>query len=79
MQFFEKKIQWLFERMRDKRAFVREGFTGVFLYMPQILKEKFQPFIKDVMENTQEFVTDENEKVSDISLRVLKILIQNYG
>jgi hypothetical protein len=41
MQFFEKKIQWLFERMRDKRAFVREGFTGVFLYMPQILKEKF--------------------------------------
>lgn len=43
--------------------------------MPVILKENFKPFIKDVLEATSEFVSDEEEKTREIALRVLRILI----
>ena len=52
---------------------------GVFIYLPVVLQEKFQPYIKKVLENTVEFVTDEDQKVRDTSLKVLRSLIQNFG
>ena len=44
-----------------------------------ILKDKFEPYIGEVLDNITEFVTDYDEKVRDIALRVLKILIQTFG
>ncbi len=65
--------------MLDNRNYVREGYIGIFVFVPVILKEKFQPYIKYVLENTVEYVSDEDEKTREISLRVLRILIQNFG
>jgi len=50
-------------------------YIGVFVFVPVILKENFNPFIKEVLEVTSEFVADEEEKVREIALRVLRILI----
>lgn len=65
--------------MQSKQHWVREGYIGVFVFVPVILKENFNPFIKDVLEATSEYVSDEEEKTREIALRVLRILIQNFG
>lgn len=54
---------------------MREGYIGVFVFLPVILKEKFKQYISAILENTVEYVTNEHDKVREISLRVLKILI----
>lgn len=61
--------------MKDPREYFIEGYIGVFVFLPVILKDKFKVYISKVLDNTVEYVTHYNEKVRDISLRVLKILI----
>lgn len=58
---------------------MKEGYIGLFVYLPIILKDKFQPYIKTILENIVEYVTYDYDKVRDVALRVLKILIQSYG
>ncbi len=79
LDYFESKLPIIFNKMLDTRNYVREGYIGIFVFVPVILKEKFQPYIKYVLENTVEYVSDEDEKTREISLRVLRILIQNFG
>lgn len=61
--------------MSDKQPWVKEGYIGIFVYVPVILKESFNAYIKDVLDATIEYVSDEEEKIREISLRVLRILI----
>ena len=47
--------------------------------MPSIMGDRFEPYVKDVIDNIQELVSSDDDTVRSISLRVLKILIQNYA
>lgn len=52
---------------------------GTFIYIPGIMDTDFEPYVKDVIDNIQELVSHDDDTVRSISLRVLKILIQNYA
>lgn len=54
---------------------MKEGYIGLFIYLPVILKNNFKPHIKVTLDNIVEFSTHENDKVRDMTLRVLRILI----
>lgn len=58
---------------------MKEGYIGLFVYLPLIMKGGFQIYIKAVLENIVEYVTYDFDKVRDVALRVLKIMIQHYG
>ena len=30
---------------------MKEGYVGTFVYMPGILRERFEPYVKDVIDN----------------------------
>lgn len=47
--------------------------------MPSILQSKFENYVKEIIENVYECVSHEDDIVSSIALRVLKILIKNFG
>lgn len=79
LDYFKGQLPIIFEKMQSKQPWIREGYIGIFVFVPVILKDKFNPFIKDVLEATSEFVSDEEEKTREIALRVLRILIQNFG
>jgi hypothetical protein len=74
-KYFIQSLPKIFERILDPREYVREGFIGVFVFIPGILKEGFEPYIKEVLENILEFVSAEDEKIREMSLRVLRMLI----
>ncbi|EGR27417.1 hypothetical protein IMG5_195990 [Ichthyophthirius multifiliis] len=79
LDYFKSQLPIIFEKMSDKQPWVKEGYIGIFVYVPVILKESFNAYIKDVLDATIEYVSDEEEKIREISLRVLRILIQNFG
>ena len=47
--------------------------------MPGIKGRSFEPYVKDVLENISELVSHDEDVVRNITLRVLKILINNYA
>lgn len=79
LEYFEGQLPNIFEKIQDKRAHVREGYVGIFVFLPVIMKNSFEPFIKEILENICEYVSDDDERTREITLRVLRILIQNYG
>lgn len=58
---------------------MKEGYIGVFIFAPLVMRENFEPFIIDVIATIGELVSSEEEKTREISLRVMKILIQNFA
>jgi hypothetical protein len=40
-QYFEHRLQLIFAKLADKRAFVKEGYLSVFVFLPSVLNEKF--------------------------------------
>ncbi|KAL4445680.1 hypothetical protein ABPG74_006231 [Tetrahymena malaccensis] len=79
LDYFKNQLPSIFEKMQSKQNWVREGYIGIFVFVPVILKENFNPFIKEVLEATSEYISDDEEKTREIALRVLRILIQNFG
>lgn len=43
--------------MKDPREHMKEGYIGVFVFLPTILKDKFKVHISKVLDNTVEYVT----------------------
>jgi hypothetical protein len=41
LDYFESKLPIIFNKMLDTRNYVREGYIGIFVFVPVILKEKF--------------------------------------
>lgn len=71
--------QFFLKLLPGEKEWVKEGYIGIFIYTPLILRELFEPFINEVIAHVGELVSSEEEKVREISLRVMKILIQNFG
>ncbi|CAD8203588.1 unnamed protein product [Paramecium pentaurelia] len=77
--YLEEQLQFIFNQIQRQEIYVKEGYIGIFIYIPSILQQKFQNYVKDVIENVYECVSHEDDVVSSITLRVLKILIKNFG
>jgi len=75
LEYFESQLPRIFEKILEKRPFVREGYVGIFVFLPVIMKNSFEPYIKEILENISEYVSDDDERTREITLRVLRILI----
>jgi hypothetical protein len=51
----------------------------MFLYIPDLLKDLFEPFIENVLGAILLSITEQNEKIRKMALHVLEIFIKNYG
>ncbi|CAD8213344.1 unnamed protein product [Paramecium octaurelia] len=77
--YLEEQLQFIFSQIQRSEIFVKEGYIGIFIYIPSILQQKFENYVKDIIENVYECVSHEDDVVSSITLRVLKIVIKNFG
>jgi hypothetical protein len=32
-------------------SYIKEGYVGVFIYMPGIMERDFEPYVKDILDN----------------------------
>ena len=57
--YFEESLNRIFEKLNEVKHAEKEGFILVFLYVPNIKKEEFEGFIREVNKNMYSFVADE--------------------
>jgi hypothetical protein len=69
----------IYENIARPEIHLKEGYIGVFMSLPMIWREKFQESVEEVVNNISEFISHEEDSVRNITLRVLKIVIKNYG
>jgi hypothetical protein len=78
-EYFEETLAKVFEMITKPESFIKEGYVGVFIYVPGIKGRDFEMYVKEVLENISELVSHDEDVVRNITLRVLKILINNYA
>lgn len=68
----------IFTKLNEVKHSQKEGFILVFLYVPNIKREEFEGFIKEVNLNMYAFVADEDENIRNSAMLVEKVLINQY-
>ncbi len=51
----------------------------MFIYIPKILDNKFEKYIDKVLQYIIESISDDNEQIRNLALRVIKIFIQKFA
>jgi len=62
----------------DEQSHVREGSLNLFIYLPTILKEKFERHVVDILPTILEGLADEIESVRDVSMRAGQEMVTQY-
>lgn len=63
----------------SSRVYVREGFLTLFIYLPATFKERYVPYLPDVIPSLLKGLADESESVRDVSLRAGQMVVRNYS
>ncbi len=77
--YLEGIIEQLIEHTRDKSPIVREGYLGVFLFLPIAFGDAFEKYFTLILPVVLEALTDEDESVRGTANRVVQICIRQYG
>ena len=57
----------------------REGFTILLTYLPKTFRDKFSPFIPQVIPTLLESLADDYEQVREVGLQLGQIIVKNYS
>jgi len=53
----------VYEGAKDSdKAYVREGYLGLFIYLPTVLRQKFEPYLPQALPAILEGLADETGK-----------------
>ena len=63
---------------QDSRDYIRESFLSVFVYMPIVMGSDFERRVYKVIEAIVESISHEKEKIRNLAIKSMKILIQNF-
>lgn len=61
------------------RAYVREGFISLLIYLPATFGPRFQPYLGRIIPPILMGLADESEYVRDASLRAGRMIVTNYA
>ncbi|CEP19550.1 hypothetical protein [Parasitella parasitica] len=61
------------------RAYVREGFISLLIYLPATFGARFQPYLGRIIPPILMGLADESEYVRDASLRAGRMIVTNYA
>ena len=78
-KYLDQMIPKFLALTKDTRPWIKEGFIGVFVYLPSILENDFERYLKEVIDHVIDTLSDESEVIRSLTLRVLKNLIQKFG
>jgi len=77
--YIEKVLPVYLANTTSNQVHIKESYIGIFAFLPAIMEEEFEPYISDVVDNIIDAISDENEIIRNLSIRVVKILIQRFG
>jgi len=79
IELVDKLLDSLLQDAKSPLSYLKEGYIGLFLFIPRILDEQFEPYLEKVLATILASVAEEEEKIRQMALRVLHIIISKYG
>jgi hypothetical protein len=76
---FEELLPQIMDGTDDPKWHIREGYIGLFVYLPSALKEKFPPYMGTLLPAILKGLADETESVREISLRAGQAFVTQYA
>ncbi|TPX65734.1 hypothetical protein SpCBS45565_g04973 [Spizellomyces sp. 'palustris'] len=61
------------------KAYIREGFMTLLVYLPATHGEKFQPYLGTIIPSVLRGLADESEPVRDASMKTGQMIVRNYA
>lgn len=62
----------------DQRDFIRESFLSVFVYLPIIMEDSFEPYVYSAIDGIVESISHNNEGIRNLAIKSIKILIRRF-
>lgn len=62
----------------DNRVYVRESFLSVFVYLPIVFGNKYKDYVKKTVKIVSKSLSEENEKIRNLSIKSLKMIIKEF-
>ena len=79
VEYFDRNKDYILAKTLETKQHLKESYIGLFIYLPAIMDEAFEPYLSIVLDNLVESLSDENESIRSLTLRVVKILIDKFG
>lgn len=78
-QYFKEVLPNFLLFTRNENSYIRESYTRIFVYLPNIMENQFQPYIADLLDSIMDSLAEENENLRHLAFSVVKNLIQIFG
>ena len=63
---------------KDSRDYIRESFLSVFVYLPIVMGNQYTDYVQPTINSVVESISHEKERIRNLAIKSLKIVIQNY-
>ena len=75
---WEHQLDHLLNMCKDSTAIIKESYLGLFIFIPLNTQGQFEHHLARVMPAFLERLSDDNEEVRKIAIRVMQLIIQTY-
>mmetsp|Transcript_38682 Transcript_38682/g.62654 ORF Transcript_38682/g.62654 Transcript_38682/m.62654 type:complete len:1156 (-) Transcript_38682:392-3859(-) len=76
---FDALLPDILSNMSNPKASVREGYLGLFVFLPRVLGQQLQPHIARILPYVLNGLADESDAVRESALRTGRALVDNYA
>ena len=75
---WEASLEILLGKCKDLSVNIKESYLGMFIFIPLNTQGKFEKYLGTVLPAFLERLSDDNEEVRKIAIRVMQLIIQTY-
>lgn len=75
----EELLPTILSGVTNYRAYVREGFMPLMLFLPVCFGQQFAPYINQIIQPILSGLADTDENIRDTALKAGKLLVKNYA
>ncbi|CAE7661943.1 ILA [Symbiodinium sp. CCMP2592] len=64
---------------KDAEPLAREGYLGLFEYLPPAMGSSFEPYLEEVLTTLLDGMSDDTASVRDTALKAAQVIIRHFG
>lgn len=76
---FESLLPEFLDGLSNGKSSVRHGFLQIFIYLPALMKQRFQPFLSTCLPKVLEGLSDDDEYVRESAIQSCKIIVNLFA
>lgn len=77
--FIDKMLPQIIDSIREGDTHSKEGYLGIFVFLPGCLGDKFEKYFDLLLPLILEGLSDESDKVRNVSNRIFEICIKLFA